>query len=213
MEKEPDFSTENQKPAEIPKREIFLEIGAGFLPVPAWGERRFSENETYVAADIDIKNTQASKLALGSEGGDKVMVTDARHLPFPDGSVATMFFGNILGGNKGLTMEQSERLRSEGLNSLLKKFAPKNTEEQTAILKEARRVLKEGGTLIISENNTPVPLDAMRRLLAESGFAVERQVLASDEGYLQEIKLYRPKKTLAPVREDIPYIIYAKPSF
>lgn len=195
-----------------PGKEIFLEIGPYTRPVPLVGEREFGANEPYIGADIDLKEALASKSALKPRNKSEVLVADARHLPFKDKSVARMFFGNVFGSPQGLTAAQRKKLEAEGVLGLIEKNEPKTIAEQNLILREAKRALKEGGTIVITENNTPVPVDIIRALLDRNGFVVEREILLGDESYSREIKLYRPERTIMTMDEETPYIIYARPA-
>ncbi len=129
-----------------PKR-VFVEVGTHTSPVPAVGERGLGENDIYIGIEPDrdaawmAKRIMEKRAQRPGETGKRFMVQGSGEtLPLDDASADEMYFGNVLDDPK------------------------MNFETRRKLLREASRVLKEEGQLVIGETfPDPVPFEDVRK--------------------------------------------------
>lgn len=124
------------------EKKIIVEVGTDGKPFFLIGHRKMKPDELYVSIDQDIARARSTdRMAHRLKVENTIAVNaDACNLPFADGAVDEMIFTNVFGeGGKG---------------------APNYFDN---MLKEAVRVLRKNGTILITETYTPssVP-DRMR---------------------------------------------------
>ena len=118
------------------RRRLVVEVGSETIPTAFCAKRGIKENEYYVSVNTLHKgeNFNTAKIEAEKYSGKQSfcsILADARSMPFPDGTVDELIFNNVFGSFY------------------------KNSDMLAAFLKEASRVLVEGGEIHITEMNTP----------------------------------------------------------
>lgn len=182
---------------------LILEVGTGPLPIPAFLDRKIAEEKIkgpYIGVDIDSAKAEKAKVALSSYDREFEMITtDARRLPLPDHSVKEEIFRNVFCDPKiG--------------RGILQEF-----------IKEAARVLKPNGRVIIIGTNTPeaYQIEGLKELMAKGGFGLtnpasvgnkeeiakyEGRIPLSENSYIAEFSPVKPRPDNVSVRRPILYI-------
>ena len=172
-----------------PLKRIFIELGTNSVPVTFLGNKTFGENETYIGIDIDPKNIAKAKEFTESIHDKQKNVyfiqADAERLPIGDHSADEVFLGNVLG---------------DGSISLAKK---------EKFLEEAKRILRENGTIVIKETNSPMEIIDLDSLLKESHLYLEKSVRMEDPDWEKEIKPYHD---IGRTFNDRSYLLFLKPT-
>lgn len=171
-----------------PKR-VFVEIGTGTLPLPRSGKREFGEDEIYVGIDIDWHNLAEGKGKTEQSHHDTkekyfFVNADAKELPLRGESADEIFFRNVFGDP---SITKSDKLH---------------------FLKEARRILVSGGTLVVKETSTPLDRNILTAILGESGFNIEKAIDETSGYFSARVK--HEREFLRPDQWSHPYIIFAK---
>ncbi|MEK7464315.1 MAG: methyltransferase domain-containing protein [Patescibacteria group bacterium] len=157
------------------KRRVFVEIGTHVLPVTWQGAKKFNKDNIYIGIDISGERVRRAKekslMIAEGVGSDKDSLNfinaSADKLPLADSSADEVFLGNVL-GDPGI----------------------KPIDKKKAFLKEAERILKEGGRLIIKENNTPLDYEGLRKVLEGTMFSPEKFLTPKDAEWDKEIAKY-----------------------
>lgn len=118
------------------RRRLVVEVGSEAIPTAFCAKRGIKENEYYVSVNTVHKGERFSAAENEAEkySGKKnfsSIVADARSMPFADSTVDELIFNNVFGSFY------------------------KNSDILAAFLREASRVLMEGGEIHITEMNTP----------------------------------------------------------
>lgn len=157
---------------------VTVEFGTGDMPLfESQDAQTFNAKNLYVGVNIDSKQYKfladkiedISGFAVLSEKNEDGNIDQ---LPIPDESVDTIFMANVFGEpDSEYIMEPFKH--ADGLYK-----GNTDISSKTETIKEARRLLKEGGRIVILENNTPYTAglsgnyDSMVNLLEEAGFHV-----------------------------------------
>ncbi len=148
---------------------VFIEFGTGKLPVPFIGTREFRKDELYIgiernAYDLQVAQENAEKEARerGITHINRIFINaDAERLPLKDGSAEEIFLGNLTG-------------------------AYSHHDEREKFIKEAQRIVKKDGLIIVKETFTPAPLAELRDSAARYGLVIEK-VVAMDSPEWDEV--------------------------
>lgn len=149
-------SVVEQREDSKPKR-VFIELGTHAYPVPILGSRKFKEDETYIGIDIDPKKikqaAEGTKEQKDMSGGSFFFLqADAAGLPIKDKTTDEVFVGNMF-GDGSISEATKEKL-----------------------LQESKRILKDGGVIIINETITPLPSAKMKHFIIKEGLEIIKQV-------------------------------------
>lgn len=152
------------------KERVFVEMGTGRIPVPFLGSKQFKDNERYIGVELDKESLKEARerverVAVDEERIDFVEANGER-LPLRSSSVDEFFLGNVLGDPR---------------------VAGGSKEK---FIEEAERVLKKGGRLIIKENNTPLEISELRKLLKDRKLELEKFLTPKDKNWSEEIQKY-----------------------
>lgn len=168
---------------------VTVEFGTGDTPLfELQTEHSFNANNLYVGVNLDSK--QHKHLAAKTEAinGFAVLSEKNEHgtidqLPIPNGSVDMVFMANVFGEpDSEHIMEQFK-----GIDGLYK--GNSDIDSKTETLNVAKRLLKDGGRIVILENNTPYQAgfsgdyDSMVQLLRDSGFDTITAINQKDEDW------------------------------
>ena len=166
MERNP--ANESHGTSREQEKYVILEIGViGGTPFFIVGDRKLKNNETYLAIDKRKDAAQQAKDVMKRENAAAI-VADAEKMPLKDESVNEVVCTNLFGN----------------INSFIQTKYPE-------VLKEAVRVLKKGGKLIINETYTPENLP--KSMSAKIGFF--GGVKLEDENFFASFGLEIDKKT------------------
>ncbi len=121
---------------ETERRRLVVEVGSETIPTAFCAKRGIKENEYYVSVNTLHKGEKfnAAKSEAEKYRGERnfsSILADAGSMPFADGTVDELIFNNVFGSFY------------------------KNADVLAAFLREASRVLVEGGEIHITEMNTP----------------------------------------------------------
>jgi hypothetical protein len=157
---------------------VTVEFGTGDMPLfESQDAQTFNAQNLYVGVNLDSK--QHKFLADKIEDIDGFAVLSEKNkdgnidkLPIPDGTVDTIFMANVFGEpDSEYIMEPFKH--ADGLYR-----GNSDIDSKTATLKEAKRLLKEDGMIVVLENNTPYAagfsgnFETMAELVEEAGFHV-----------------------------------------
>ena len=186
----------------VPKR-VFVEVGTNIIPVPFIGGKSF-EHDTYIGVDVKEENARKAREnsdhRFASETKNIFFLNaDAKKLPLADDSVDELYMGNLI-GDPGVTQKEKE-----------------------IFFKEASRVLKNEGRLVVKETNTPYPVvpdpseqvfinQSLEELIKKSDFVVEKFVNSADPEWPSVAAPYDRVTTKAPLRfhKDWHYIVFLR---
>lgn len=171
QENSPEHFEQNASPEREPQpRRVFIEIGPASQPVTWLGSREFGENETYVAIDANPDAIREAKELTDLDQPDREHVhfirADAQELPLKDATADEVFLGNVLGDWKILP------------------------EAKDKFIEEAKRILKENGTIVIKETSSPVERRAFTEFLQKHGLFVEREYDERSPEWREKVKPY-----------------------
>ena len=132
---------------------VTLEFGTGDSPLFTTSARTFDEDNLYIGVNIDPKQQECLADKVGAVHGFSVLSElkegAIAELPVPDESVDMVYMANVFGEpDSEFIMDRfkGEDGRYKGNSDI---------EAKAKTLKEASRVLKPGGCIVILENNTP----------------------------------------------------------
>lgn len=179
---------------EAEKRIRILEIGSGTMPATEQGGTLFQQkNVDYIG--IEVRNHRNGKRK-------DVLYANAAQMPFADDSFDYILMRSIFGQFTGFfPVSHQDDIQKWGMD-------------------ESFRVLKPGGRIVISEENTPWSKDKVIESLSEAGFSIE-SLAKSEKRYADtsEDDLYRklrdPFFKTTPTNDGLdhwgsPYILIAK---
>lgn len=145
---EASYGTGEESLFKIKPGDTFIEVD---LPpersVDVFRTQIYGQEKNWFEGKLDshlksLKESLDKQLPKGAKG--EVLHADGQKLPFEDGSVDVIFMANVLGGHvkddKMLGFEASQK---------------RIFREKENLIKEARRVLRVGGKLIIEEEYAP----------------------------------------------------------
>ncbi len=178
-------------------KKIFIEIGTNILPITFVGGKRIKNSEIYIGLDKNLENIKQAKKISDSikdfkkhKGKIFFINADATHLPFKENFADELYFGNVFGDP---SISLSDKIK---------------------FIKEAIRVLKQGGIIIIKEDNTPIDMEILKKLLNSEGFDIKKIVKPTDANWHEELNLYTVAyaKNYNLLRKYAPnaFILYAK---
>jgi ubiquinone/menaquinone biosynthesis C-methylase UbiE len=168
---------------------VTVEFGTGHMPLfESQNAQTFNAQNLYIGVNLDSK--QHKHLAEKIEDVDGFAVLSEKNeegnmnqLPIPNGSVDTVFMANVFGElDSEHIMEQFKR--SDGLYK-----GNSDMVSKTATLNEAKRLLKEGGKIVVLENNTPYEsgwsgnYDSMVELLEKIGLETIDAINRKDDDW------------------------------
>lgn len=166
MEKLKEQKKEEPK---LPKR-VFVEIGTRDFPISWVGNKKFGKNDIY--AGLDLNESHLREGRENTDSADKLQKNiyfiraDAATLPFENETTDEIFFGNVF-GDPSISIQKKE-----------------------TFLEEAKRILKNGGNIIIKETNTPFPENSMIKLAEKHGIAIKKMVRKSSPDWKEEVDKY-----------------------
>ena len=170
---------EKELPLEVSEAEdtrpsrLFVEIGTSYNPATFQGRRAFGESDIYIGFDKDMRTVQQGKEKndwVSDRHGKNVFFAagDGTEMPLKNESADELYFGNVF-GDPGAERQEDFHKR---------------------LLTEAQRLLRNTGTLIIGETNTPHELESLTKKLQESGFEVESVLHGADPAWESEMRQY-----------------------
>lgn len=181
-----------EKPASSKKEEekeqkIFLEVGTWEAPATFLGDMEFNEGDRYIGIDINKENVRRARINTPGEGENiDFMQADAKKIPLKSESASEVYLGNVLGDPRILN------------------------EDKVKFLQEAERVLEGEGKLVIKENNTPIKMEDLKKILKETGLELKKVIRPMDKEWDEEIKKYH--KADMGRRFNLAYIAILKKS-
>lgn len=157
---------------------ITVEFGTGDMPLfESQDTQVFNAQNLYIGVNID--SNQHKFLADKVEGIDGFAVLSEKdeeghieQLSLPDQSIDTVFMANVFGEPDSKHIMEPFK-HADGLYK-----GNTDLNSKIATLHEAERLLKEGGRIVILENNTPYAagfsgkFETMTTLLEQAGFHV-----------------------------------------
>lgn len=147
-------------------RRVFVEVGTSEVPVPRLGTKKFSDGDIYIGVDVKKSSVRRAKEVIRENKNIYFLQADAEQLPVGDSSTDELYFGNVF-GDPSISVDEKRKF-----------------------LKEAERVLKDGGRLVIKETNTPLAVDDLRELLEGRNLEQEKFLTPKDKNWNEEVKLY-----------------------
>ncbi len=179
---------------EIEQRIRVLEIGSGILPANTQGGTLFArDNIDYVG--IEVRNHRNKK-------NQNVLYANAAHMPFADDAFDYILMRSIFGQFTG--------------------FFPVSHKDDICRwgMYESFRVLKPGGTMVISEENTPWKREEVSESLMDAGFSIiayaEKERGSDDNSQNDQYRRLRDPYFMTPPTDDgfmnwrNPYILIAE---
>jgi ubiquinone/menaquinone biosynthesis C-methylase UbiE len=151
-------------------KEIALEVGCGYSPmIFELRSDLVKEGAALFCADLNIRDLSGIKDIRKSFGTELIPIcSDARDLPFENGSVGIVFAKDLVG--------------FPGRWSEFSGFLPPNfTLDELA--KECNRVLKPSGRLIILETATPPDIGYIKIIFVKAGFKLLEENRGSNFAY------------------------------
>lgn len=150
-------------------KNIFLEIGLNkeFYngPIILNGKFNCPPDTMYLGVDIDEPSiSSVQQLVKNKEG--KLLVADAKSLPLRSGTVKRLYMANLLGSG---------------------------VSQRIDFLKEARRVLKIDGELVIFENITPHIAELPESREGSVNSYIDEELLSSGFGRMERLTNQNPK--------------------
>ena len=160
--------SDNEK--ELKPKKVFIEVGTHDYPVSWVGKKEFGKNDIYVGLDLDEGRLREGRESTDSVGKLKKNIyflrSDAGELPFGNETSGEVFLGNVFGDPS----------------------IPDRKKE--SFLKEAKRILKKGGRIIIKETNTPYSKKSLEELSQKYGFVIEKMIQLSSPEWEKEVSVY-----------------------
>ena len=138
------------------KGKVILDVQAGMFPLGVLGNRKIGRNDTYIGIDAEEENLKIAELHaqnayFGKDLDMALINARGEQIPVRDGSVDEVLFRNVLGNPSSFDFskiktgdEEAFARYREGRETEIRQFA-----------QEAKRVLKEGGKVVIVETTTP----------------------------------------------------------
>lgn len=190
----------NNQPKETAKRKelpptshIFVEVGPDEArAAPIIGDKKTVESGLYVAVELNHGASKKTREALNELQKNQerknhfVIEGNATKMSFlGDSSVDEIYFGNVFGDPK-----------SSGTYLLLK---------------EAKRVLKKAGRLVVREDMpASKPLKIVELDLTDLGFVVEKVVRPHDPEWKKEINVYSRLSATDKYLSSENYLLFAR---
>ena len=181
VEKQPDIhelQITRLHEAMVQAEHVTVEFGTGDMPLfESQDAQAFNAQNLYIGVNIDSKQHKYLADRVESIDGFAVLGKKSEDgnidsLPIPEKSVDTVFMANVFGEpDSEYIMEPFKH--ADGLYR-----GNSNIESKTATLEEAKRLLKDGGRIVVLENNTPYGAgfsgnyDSMVKILEGAGFHV-----------------------------------------
>lgn len=157
---------QEQEPKKI--RRVIIEIGTSSLPTTYTGERKIAEDEAFVGIDINHKDLQSARKNTSEKQAlnDNIFFVqaDAADLPISTNSVEEVYMANVMGDS--------------------------SIDAKWDFLREIRRILINGGKLIINETNTPMFTETIIKLLRHFGFDISEMHKIGDYDWDRVTKDY-----------------------
>jgi ubiquinone/menaquinone biosynthesis C-methylase UbiE len=186
-----ELQTSKLHEAIISAHHVTVEFGTGDMPLfEIQDAHTFNTQNLYIGVNIDSKQHKFLADKIKEFDGFAVLSEKNKDgnidkLPIPDESVDTVFIANVFGE------PDSQHIMEPFKNSdgLYKGNTDINSKIET--LSEAKRLLKEGGRIVILENNTPYKAgfsgnyNSMVELLENSGFQIADAVNQKDADWAE----------------------------
>jgi ubiquinone/menaquinone biosynthesis C-methylase UbiE len=219
----------------IEAEKIFLEVGCAYGSVPHCGDYEFSEDELYIGINIRADRLKYAEEDLARRSNatlrhEPLLIHgDATNLPpqIKDRSVDTVYFGNVF-GDPQIDMDHIQALHRVRRELAYTAGEPKTAHGPIkprelitlpAMVRQAHRVIKDSGRLVVVETLSPFMDGLMGEFMEDSGFAIDVHVHNNDEETKLWQELVRPFKALEAKRQpagedrrDLPddYIMIAR---
>lgn len=175
---------------------VTVEFGTGNMPLfESQNGQTFNAQNLYIGVNLDTK--QHKHLAEKIEDIDGFAVLSEKdeagninQLPIHDESVDTVFMANVFGEPDSEHIMEPFK-HSDGLYK-----GNSDITSKTETLKEAERLLKEGGRIVVLENNTPYEsgisgkYDSMVKLLEDNGFQIVDAINQKDDAWEQLVSQF-----------------------
>lgn len=152
----------------LERKRFILEVGTGARPFPTTGERMIETHEYYIGINPGKEEAlRLPKTLLRKDskhtGEHDMFAADGRFLPFTDTSISEILFRNVF--------DSPDPERREHITTI---YIP---EDQRKTIQEARRVLKDGGLLVVAQTYTPhrAPFKEIKKLVETEGFVQTNQ--------------------------------------
>ena len=179
----------NQESEDIKNKKVFIELGAGNIPVSWVGKREFKENEIYIGIDRasgDLEEARERTREDREENTNTHFVqADIRKLPVSDHAADEVFLGNVLGDPSIKDAEKDK------------------------FIEEAKRILKKGGKIIIEETYTPPNFKWIDDFIKRHGLFVEKGADSGNQKWKETVDPYN--KIGAKYKWSGSYIVFLKP--
>lgn len=151
------------------KKKVFVEVGTHNLPVTWLGSKKFGKNETYIGIDASHDKIREAKEFTEQDRPQEniyFLNADAEHLPLKNASADEVFFGNVF-GDPSITDQEKDKF-----------------------MQEAKRILDQGGRIVIKETNTPASRQYLKHLFEKHGLKVARILETESPQWAKTVKAY-----------------------
>lgn len=138
------------------KGKVILDVHIGTFPLGALGNREVSKDDKYIGIEPDESKLTTAGFHLENmhEGKElNLVLVNARgeQMPVKDSSVDEVLFRNVLGNPSTFDFSKFRM----GGEETYDEYQRERQEQVQRLVKESKRVLKQGGKIIIAETVTP----------------------------------------------------------
>lgn len=173
---------------------VTVEFGTGNLPLFAsQNVTIFDQDNLYIGVNIDPKQHKRLADRIDNLHGFAILNEDIDTLPLPDGTIDTIFMGNVFGEPDSKYIMADFRYPDGYYRG------NSNMESKVKTLHEAGRLLKPDGHLVILENTTPYrmskgvmqrPSSDMTTILKNGGYKVVEAVDRRDDEWIELVSQF-----------------------